>query len=161
MCHLQGVSYVLMSYLKAELVMLFVMYCECCWSVCTGCCSFVCYVVQLSVYRVFGSCGCCSAISRLQQETCNRSAYLLVRCYNFPLRLRAARSLFSGFTRIFFKKVTMTTCTNRHSVWIHQFLLLVWKLKHNSTLLSHSYRDIKVHPRHISLLYTAIYYCQL
>jgi hypothetical protein len=48
MCHLQGASYVLMSYLKAELVMLFVMYCECCWAVCTGCCGMVCYVVHLS-----------------------------------------------------------------------------------------------------------------
>jgi hypothetical protein len=51
LCHLQGDSYVLMSYLKAELVMLFVMYCECWWPVCTGCCSFVCYVVQLSAER--------------------------------------------------------------------------------------------------------------
>jgi hypothetical protein len=48
MCHLQGASYVLMSYLKAEMVMLFVPYCECRWPVCTGCCSFVWYVVQLS-----------------------------------------------------------------------------------------------------------------
>jgi hypothetical protein len=31
MCHLQGASYVLMSYLKAEMVILFVMYCECWW----------------------------------------------------------------------------------------------------------------------------------
>jgi hypothetical protein len=50
MCHLKGVFYVLMSYLKAELVMLFVMSCECWWSVCTGCCSFVCYVAQMSAY---------------------------------------------------------------------------------------------------------------
>jgi hypothetical protein len=33
-----------MSYLKAEMVMLFVMYCECWWPVCTGCCSFMCSV---------------------------------------------------------------------------------------------------------------------
>jgi hypothetical protein len=36
-----------MNYLKAELVMLFVIYCECWWPVFTGCCGFVCYVVQL------------------------------------------------------------------------------------------------------------------
>jgi hypothetical protein len=29
-----------MSYLKAEMVMLFVMYCECLWPVCTGCWGF-------------------------------------------------------------------------------------------------------------------------
>jgi hypothetical protein len=38
----------LLSYLKAEMVTLFVRYCECWWPVCTGSCSFVCYVVQLS-----------------------------------------------------------------------------------------------------------------
>jgi hypothetical protein len=47
MCRLQGASYVLMSCLKVEIFMLFVVYCECCWPVCTGCCGFVCYVVQL------------------------------------------------------------------------------------------------------------------
>jgi hypothetical protein len=52
MYHLQGASYVLMSYLKAELVMLFVIYCEFWWPVCTGCCSFVCYVVQLFHGRI-------------------------------------------------------------------------------------------------------------
>jgi hypothetical protein len=40
-----------MNYLKAEIVMLFVMYCECWWPVCTGCCVSVCYVVQLSAHK--------------------------------------------------------------------------------------------------------------
>jgi hypothetical protein len=31
MYHLQGASYVLVSYLKAEMFMLFVIYCECWW----------------------------------------------------------------------------------------------------------------------------------
>jgi hypothetical protein len=38
------------SYLKAETFMLLVIYCESWWSVCTGCCGSVCYVVQLSAY---------------------------------------------------------------------------------------------------------------
>jgi hypothetical protein len=53
MCHLQGASYVLMSYLKADMVMLFVTYCECWWPVCTGCCSSVRYVVQLSAEQKY------------------------------------------------------------------------------------------------------------
>jgi hypothetical protein len=56
MYHLQGASYVLVSYLKVQMFMLFVIYCECWWAVCPGCCGSVCYVVQLSAYRVFGSC---------------------------------------------------------------------------------------------------------
>jgi hypothetical protein len=48
MCHLQGAPYVLVSYFKVEMFMLFDMYCECWWPVCTGCCGSVCYVVQLS-----------------------------------------------------------------------------------------------------------------
>jgi hypothetical protein len=34
--------------LKAEMVMLFVIYCECWLFVCTGCCGLMCYVAQLS-----------------------------------------------------------------------------------------------------------------
>jgi hypothetical protein len=36
----------LCEFLKEEMFMLFVMYCECWWPVCTGCCGFVCYVVH-------------------------------------------------------------------------------------------------------------------
>jgi hypothetical protein len=53
MCHLQGASHVLVSYLKAETFMLFAIYCECWWPECTGCCDSVCYVVQLSWLRYF------------------------------------------------------------------------------------------------------------
>jgi hypothetical protein len=45
-CHLQGTYHVLVSYLKAEISMLFVIYCECWWAVCPGCCGSVCYVVS-------------------------------------------------------------------------------------------------------------------
>jgi hypothetical protein len=56
MCHLQGASYVLVSYLKTEMVMLFVMNCECWWAVCSGCCGYVCYVVQLCALVVVVLC---------------------------------------------------------------------------------------------------------
>jgi hypothetical protein len=58
MYHLQGASYVLVSYLKAEMFMLFVIYCECWWAVCTGCCGSVCYVVQLWPVCT----GCCGSV---------------------------------------------------------------------------------------------------
>jgi hypothetical protein len=48
MCLLQEASHVLLNYLKAETLMLFVIYCEYCWPVCIGFCGSVCYVVQLS-----------------------------------------------------------------------------------------------------------------
>jgi hypothetical protein len=48
MCHLQGGSCILMSYLKGRNGYVVVMYCKCWWPVCTVCCSVVCYVVQLS-----------------------------------------------------------------------------------------------------------------
>jgi hypothetical protein len=51
-CHLQGASFILMSYLKGRNGYVVVMYCKCWWPVCTGCCSFVCYVVQLSAYAL-------------------------------------------------------------------------------------------------------------
>jgi hypothetical protein len=41
LCHLQGASFILMSYLKGRNGCVVVMYCECWWPVCTGCCGFV------------------------------------------------------------------------------------------------------------------------
>jgi hypothetical protein len=41
----------LMSYLKGRNDYAVVMYCKCCWPVCTGCCSFVRHFVQLSALQ--------------------------------------------------------------------------------------------------------------
>jgi hypothetical protein len=50
MCHLQEASFILTSYLKVRNGCVVVMYCKFWWPLCTECCSFVRYVVQLSVY---------------------------------------------------------------------------------------------------------------
>jgi hypothetical protein len=49
-CHIQGASCVLMNYVNRRSGYVVVMYCKFWWPVCNGCCSFVCYVVQLSAY---------------------------------------------------------------------------------------------------------------
>jgi hypothetical protein len=41
MCHLQGASFILTSYLKGRNGCVAVIYCKCWWPVCTGCCSIV------------------------------------------------------------------------------------------------------------------------
>jgi hypothetical protein len=57
MCHLQGASFILMSYLKIQDGCVVVMYCKCWWPVCTGCCSFVrrCAVIKEMLEIIFTS----------------------------------------------------------------------------------------------------------
>jgi hypothetical protein len=81
LCHLQGASHVLVNYLKAETFMLFVIYCECWWPVCTGCCLSVCYIVQLWPVCT----GCCRSVCYIVQLwpvcTCCRSVCYVVQLW--------------------------------------------------------------------------------
>jgi hypothetical protein len=57
--------------LESRMCMLFVIYCECWWAVCTGGCGFVCYVVQLwavCVVQLWPVCtGCCGSVCYVVQ----------------------------------------------------------------------------------------------
>jgi hypothetical protein len=86
-CHLHGASH-LVSYLKAEMFMLFVIYCEWWWPVCTGCCGSVCCCPAVACVHwllwfcvLLSSCGLCAlvvVVLRVMLSSCGLCALVVV-----------------------------------------------------------------------------------